>query len=181
MRADLQSQAGREGLSTIRFEGALPREKVFDAMKRSRFLVVASECYENFPMAIVEAFACGVPAIVPDLGACAEIVADGCTGLRFNAGDAADLAAKIEWAWTHPLQMREMGLAARAAFEAKYTAPRNLRMLLEIYERAISGDLPSLSVPQCVDNNACLRDSLCLIRPPRTTRYVITIFGGFHV
>ena len=162
LRAQLQSQASREGLSTIRFEGALPREKVFDAMKRSRFLVVSSECYENFPMAIVEAFACGVPAIVPDLGACAEIVADGCTGLRFNAGDAADLAAKIEWAWTHPLRMREMGLAARAEFAAKYTAPRNLRMLLEIYERVISGDLPGLPVANVSAPNLSLMTRPCV-------------------
>jgi glycosyltransferase involved in cell wall biosynthesis len=113
-------------------------------------------------MAIVEAFACGVPAIVPGLGACAEIVADGGTGLRFNAGDAADLAAKIEWAWTHPLQMREMGLAARAEFEAKYTAPRNLRMLLELYERAISRDLPGLPAANVSAPNLSLMTRPCV-------------------
>lgn len=125
-------------VDTIRFRGWLPRDRTLTALKRARFLVFPSEWYECFPMTILEAFACGVPVIASRLGAMAEIVADGRTGLHFTAGDAADLAAKVEWAWTHPHEMEAMGRAARAEFEAKYTAARNYEMLMHIYERAVA-------------------------------------------
>jgi glycosyltransferase involved in cell wall biosynthesis len=67
-----------------------------------------------------------------------EIVEDGRMGRRFTPGDAEDLAAKVEWAWTHPKEIPAMGRAARAEYEAKYTAERNYRMLMKIYERAIA-------------------------------------------
>ena len=66
-----------------------------------------------------------------------EVVEEGRTGLLFTPGDAADLAAKVEWARSHPLEMAEMGRAARHKFEAEYTAPRNLELLVGVYHRAI--------------------------------------------
>ena len=117
--------------------GRQNREQVLELMKGARFLVFPSEWYEGFPMTIVEAFACGVPVITSRLGAMAEIVEDGRTGLHFTAGDPEHLAAKVEWAWTHPKQMAEMGREARREYEAKYTAERNYQMLMEIYRLAI--------------------------------------------
>jgi glycosyltransferase involved in cell wall biosynthesis len=67
----------------------------------------------------------------------AEIVEDGKTGLLFTPGDAEDLAAKVEWAWNHPVEMAEMGKSARREYEEKYTAERNYQMLMEIYQKAI--------------------------------------------
>jgi glycosyltransferase involved in cell wall biosynthesis len=125
------------GLSGVRFLGQLPRGDVIEALKGARYLVLTSELYENFPMTIAEAFACGVPVICSRLGAMQEIVADGRTGLHFCPGDPDDLAAKVRWAWAHPEQMAAMGRAARAEYESKYTAERNYSMLMEIYERAV--------------------------------------------
>ena len=45
---------------------------------------------------------------------------------------------KIEWARTHPKEMRDMGQAARVEYEAKYTAEHNYRQLMTIYSRAIA-------------------------------------------
>ncbi|HWP83576.1 MAG TPA: glycosyltransferase family 4 protein [Terriglobia bacterium] len=115
------------------FLGHLSREQTMQTIKGARLLVFPSEWYECFPLTLVEAFACGVPVIASRLGAMEEIVADGRTGLHFTPGDPEDLAAKVEWAWTHPAAMAEMGRAARAEYEAKYTAARNYQMLMEIY------------------------------------------------
>jgi len=89
-------------------------------------------------MTVVETFACGVSVVASRLGAMAEVVEDGRTGLHFTPGDAEDLAAKVEWAWTHPQRMLEMGREARAEYQAKYTAQRNYRMLMDIYQQAIA-------------------------------------------
>jgi glycosyltransferase involved in cell wall biosynthesis len=136
-REFLEASAKQPGLSNVCFLGQLPRDEVISALKGARFLLFTSEWYENFPVSIAEAFACGVPVICSRLGAMQEIVADGRTGLHFTPGDAQDLAAKVEWAWTHPEEMAAMGRAARAEYEAKYTAERNYEMLMEIYEKVL--------------------------------------------
>jgi glycosyltransferase involved in cell wall biosynthesis len=129
-------------LATASFgENYLGFKSLDDIMARMRsalFFVLPSICYENSPRTIVESFACGLPVIASRLGALADIVRHGVTGLLFTPGDAADLAAKIAWAESHPEQMLRMGRAARAEYEAQYTPQRNYRMLIGIYEDAIA-------------------------------------------
>jgi glycosyltransferase involved in cell wall biosynthesis len=139
-RVFLETYAKQAGLSDLRFLGQLPREEVMAALKRARCLVFSSELYENFPVTLAEAFACGVPVICSRLGAMAEIVAEGRTGLHFTPGDPEDLAQKVEWGWTHPEQMAGMAKEARREYEAKYTAEKNYPMLMEIYQRAIASN-----------------------------------------
>jgi glycosyltransferase involved in cell wall biosynthesis len=135
----LQKEAERMGLTQVHFHGHLPREKAISFMRRARFLIFSSEWYENFPVTIAEAFACGVPVICSKLGAMQEIVRDGHTGLHFMPGNSGDLAAKIEWAWNNLDRLEEMGRHARKEYEDKYTAEKNYPMLMEIYERTIAG------------------------------------------
>jgi glycosyltransferase involved in cell wall biosynthesis len=137
-RPVLEAHAKQMGLSVVRFLGQLSRAEVMEAMKRARCLAFTSEWYENFPMTIVEAFACGVPVICSRLGAMQEIVADRRTGLHFTQGDSADLAAKVEWGWTHVEEMAGMGRVARAEYEAKYTAERNYTLLMEVYQQTLA-------------------------------------------
>ena len=121
-----------------RYIGYRPLGDIMRRMLQAEFLVVPSICYENSPRTIIEAFACGLPVIASRLGALADIVQDGVTGLLFEPGSATDLAAKIQWAHTHPDNMLRMGRNARAEYEAKYTPERNHQLLIEIYEDAIA-------------------------------------------
>jgi glycosyltransferase involved in cell wall biosynthesis len=136
-RPQLEAQAHQDGLQNIRFLGQVPREQTMAAINRARFLVFSSEWYENFPVTIAESFACRAPVIASRMGAMKEIVSDGRTGLHFNPADAEDLAQKVEWAWTHPDEIRAMGLEARHEYESKYTAEKNYPRLMEIYDWAI--------------------------------------------
>jgi hypothetical protein len=92
-------------------------------------------------MALVEAFAHGLPAIVFGHGAPAEIVEDGATGLHAASGDIDDLAAKMRWAAGHPGEMATMGAAARRRYEERYTGEANYRLLMDIYRDA-GADVP---------------------------------------
>jgi glycosyltransferase involved in cell wall biosynthesis len=126
-----------EGNPSIRLLRRLPRGESFEVIKGARFLVWPSEgYYESFGLVAIEAFACGVPVIASRIGAMMETVEDGKTGLHFAPGDAQDLAAKVEWAWTHSAEMDVMGARARVEYESKYTAEQNYPRLLEIYRRA---------------------------------------------
>jgi glycosyltransferase involved in cell wall biosynthesis len=111
-------------------------EQMFSVLKKARFLVFPSEWYEGFPLAIAEAFACGVPVVSSNMGSMSEIIDHGQTGLFFRAGDSVDLAAKVEWAWQHPEELRSIGAKARREYENKYTSKINYDSLMSIYKKA---------------------------------------------
>lgn len=134
-RQATEAQKEQACLSNVRFEGWLPSEDLSLVMKDAAFLIFPSEWHEPFGLAIIEAFGCGVPVIASRLGAMTEIIENGKTGLHFTPGDAKDLASKVEWAWAHRKEMEAMGRAARAEYEAKYTAERNYKLLMEIYSQ----------------------------------------------
>jgi len=141
-RAALEAQARELKLSGVTFRGLLSRAEAIEIVKGSRFSVVPSVRNEGFPMCVVEAFACGTPVVSSRLGGLEEIVQDHVTGLHFNPGDARDLAAKLEWAWSQQSELVKMGHAARRTYEANYTAEKNYCQLLSIYEQASVACVP---------------------------------------
>jgi glycosyltransferase involved in cell wall biosynthesis len=134
----LSREIGESSLAHIELVGRRTPDEVRALMHGARFLVFPSMWYEGFPLTIAEAFARGLPVVVSQLGSMAEIVQDGVTGLHFEPGNAADLAAKVEWAWNHPEELACMGRAACAEYEAKYQPSTNYEMLMEIYRGAIA-------------------------------------------
>ncbi len=137
LREEARDFLKTESLREVDMLGRRPREVVFQLMQEALLLVLPSECYEGFPMTVAEAFACGLPVIAARLGAMAEIVEDGRTGLHYEPGNPEALAAKVAWAWSHPREMAEMGRDARREYERKYTAERNYEMLMAIYQGAM--------------------------------------------
>lgn len=126
-----------EGVAGLTALGALSGDAVRARMGCSVALVLPSIWYECFPRTLVEAFACALPVIASRLGPLADLVEAGVTGMLFEPGDAADLARKLSWAQAHPERMAEMGLNARAKYEAEYSAERNYPQLIAIYDEAI--------------------------------------------
>jgi glycosyltransferase involved in cell wall biosynthesis len=101
-------------------------------------LVMPSVWYETFGRTIIEAFARGTPAVASRIGALAELVEAGRTGLLFSPGDAADLAARVRQLLAEPAALPRMRFAARQEYQEHYTADLNYRQLIAIYERAVA-------------------------------------------
>jgi glycosyltransferase involved in cell wall biosynthesis len=155
LREELEASAGK--LNAISFEGAVSRERVFEAIEHARFLVFPSECYETFGLVITESFALGVPVIASRLGATREIVKDRSSGLLFDPGNADDLAAKVKWAWAHQEKMALMGKHARLVYEREYSPERNYQILMRIYASAKAHaelQLNPVETVRTVGNNA---------------------------
>jgi glycosyltransferase involved in cell wall biosynthesis len=133
-----QLEAMARDYPNVEFMGWLPHERVFEAMKGARFLVFPSEWYENLPLAIIEAFACGVPVLASGLGAMQELVEHGRTGLLFRPSDPEDLARTMVHAWNQREYMARLGHQARREYETKYTAAANYRQLLDIYTQVLA-------------------------------------------
>ena len=124
-------------LPGIEWLGAQPHSEVLRLMQEAAVLIVPSVWCEPFGLTIVEAFSAGLPVIGSRLGAIAEIVTDGKTGLLFAPGDSEALAARIAWSFDHPDQMREMRRLARHEYETTYTPAVNYSALMKIYQQAI--------------------------------------------
>lgn len=127
-----------KGVAGVTGLGRLPSTVVREEMSRARALVVPSICYETFGLVAIEAFSCGTPVIVSRIGALAELVREGETGLLFEPGNSTDLADKMAWALTHPEEMMAMGRNARAQYEAEFSAEVNYRRLVEIYDGVLA-------------------------------------------
>lgn len=125
------------GIPGVEWLGPRPHHEVLRLMQDASLLVFPSECYENFPLALVEAFAVGLPVLAADGGVAGELVRSHAAGLTFAPGDADALAAAAVRMWLEDEKRPEMGLSARDAFEREYTAEHAYERLMGIYAVAL--------------------------------------------
>lgn len=126
-----------DGVPGLEALGGLDGDAVRRQMSASNALILPSIWYENFPRTLVEAMACGLPIIASRIGALADLVEEGVTGLLFEPGNADDLARKLRWASDNPAALQAMGARARTLYEERFTARRNYAQLMAIYDDAI--------------------------------------------
>lgn len=123
----------------VAYLGSLDTSSVLEEMGRSVALVVPSICFETFGVVVVEAYATSTPVIASEIGALAEIVEDGVTGLLAPPGDHDALAERMRWAVDHPHEMLMMGMNARQRYETRYRGASHLAALLDTYRALVGG------------------------------------------
>lgn len=129
----LQDSLRRQAPPNVRFLGHLPPEAVSAAMSRAALLLFPSLCHENFPLAVAEASAHGLPALASAGGAVGDMIEDGVTGVLATAGDPGAWQRQAGELLACPDRLRRIGLAARAAFMANHAPERAVARRLEIY------------------------------------------------
>ncbi len=119
-RVSVEALAERELPGRVEFLGAVRRERILDALARTD-LVVNGSSTDNFPVALAEALAAGVPVATTAAGGIPWVVENGATGLVTPVGDAAALARSIARLADRTL-LREMSQFARRAAQ-RWTWP----------------------------------------------------------
>lgn len=92
----LKQEVENQKLNNIEFLGYKQGEELHQLVKNAYFVIVPSECYENNPMTIVEAYSASTPVIGSRIGGIPEIIEDGKTGFCFEYGQANSLHAALE-------------------------------------------------------------------------------------
>jgi len=105
----------------IRLTGWLGRDALAAHYAAADIAVVPSVCHESFGIVAVEAMAAGVPVVASRVGGLQEIVVHGRTGLLFERGNAADLAAALRVLLRDPALRKKLGQAGRRRFRERYT------------------------------------------------------------
>jgi glycosyltransferase involved in cell wall biosynthesis len=131
-------QAACRDNPAVQWLGRRPLAEVLEILGDAAFVVLPSIVYETLGRTVIEGFARGTPAVVSRLGAMAEVVADGLTGLHFQPGNPDDLTTKVAHLLDSPHRLMGMRAAARTEFENKYTADHNYRVMQGIYGRALA-------------------------------------------
>lgn len=132
LEEELRARAARENLP-VTFLGYLQGAALLDTVRGARAVVVPSEWYENFPYAVLEAMALGVPVIGSRLGGIPEMVEEGVTGRLVPAGDATALAGALEALTRDGAAAFALGQAARRRLVERWEAGPALAALEAIY------------------------------------------------
>jgi glycosyltransferase involved in cell wall biosynthesis len=117
--APYRAEVERLGLGDrVSFPGWLAQSEAHQRLARAAVLVLPSEA-EGLPMAIVEAFAWGVPVVATPVGSIPDVLHDGVEGFIIAVGDAAALAAALERLIGDAALRRRLGANALAGFQTK--------------------------------------------------------------
>ena len=134
--APLVREAAAAG--TVKYLGPLWADDMRMQLRGAAALAMPSIWFEGFPMIVIEAFAAGTPVIASRIGALADIVEDGVTGLLVDPGDAGQLGERFAWATKHPGELAALGANARQQYEARFRGQTHLAELLEVYAASIA-------------------------------------------
>lgn len=103
----------------------------------ARLVVVPSRCFENMPLAILEAFGHKKPVIAPSLGSMPELVQPGKTGLLYTPGSVNELREKILTLAGDERAIRQYGENAYR-FVQRFSAERFYQEISKVYEELLS-------------------------------------------
>jgi glycosyltransferase involved in cell wall biosynthesis len=137
-RTALQRQAAELGLNAV-FTGRVPSARVRDYHAVLDVFVVPRTpdrvCQLVTPLKPIEAMASGLPVVLSDVRALAEIVADGKTGLLSPPLDAAGLADRLQELAASPDLRAKLGAAAREWVARDRTWAHNAERYRAAYQR----------------------------------------------
>ncbi len=135
-RSDLEAQTRRLGVqSQVRFVG----ERLdYHELLRSFDIFTLSSVWEGLPMVILEAMAARCPIVSTAVGGIPGTVTDGESASLVPPADPTALANAIERLWHDPKRRATYAHAARALFDARYSA----RAMTAQYEALYAGETP---------------------------------------
>jgi glycosyltransferase involved in cell wall biosynthesis len=92
---------------------------------------------EQFGIVILEAMAVGCPVVATRCEGPAYILSHGKTGLLAPVGDAAELAACVEWLLDHPTIRQEIAEAAKIEVAANYSSAYLAQTIQAVYSTTL--------------------------------------------
>lgn len=105
-------------------KGYLTDSKLNEFYQQASFCIMASRCYEGFPMSILEAAKYGKCTIGPNHGGFTEIIGKGeeAIGKLFEPGNIDDLERQIVKLWNNSKTTEELGKKAFKKLQEKYSS-----------------------------------------------------------
>lgn len=113
--------------------GRVSQTEVRALLRKVRFSVLPSECYENNPLSAIESLCVGTPLLGARIGGIPELIDEGVNGITFDAGVEEDLEEKIKTMFSYA-SFENRGQMQRKALQ-RFSEESYYKGLMEIYER----------------------------------------------
>lgn len=121
----------------VEFAGPARQGEVLARWQRAAVAVLTSHS-EGMPVSLMEAAACGVPAVATAVGGVPELVNEGVTGLLAPGGDAHAIARKLDGVLRDPHFATRLGAAARRRVEERFSLRRQVDGLLSLWTEVLA-------------------------------------------
>lgn len=141
--AALEAEAEFRGWQNVTFHGHCTGPELEELYRGCTLLAVPSECRENCPMVVLEAFAAGKPVLGSDLGGLIEMLDGRGVGELVEPGSVEAWSDALSRWVGDPRASRDAGRQARDLVEREYSAGIHFQRLLELYEEVAPGLVPS--------------------------------------
>lgn len=135
-----RNQAREAGVGgRVHFLGRVPHADLPDLLRASDLFVLTTEPPESFGIVLIEALACGLPAVATDYPGVRAVIDDGETGLLVPAGDSAATAEALDRLIAEGAAGRaRIGEEGRSRCEQRWAWPALLDRMEDAYREAIA-------------------------------------------
>jgi len=137
-QASLVALADRRGVTKrVTFAGYVPQDQLGPYYRTADLFVLSSD-FDNSPNVVLEAMACGLPAVSTNVGGAAEYIVPGRGGDLVAARDENALASAIEH-WLNDAERRRIaGTFNRQRVVEQFSWRASAQRLLEVYHAVIA-------------------------------------------
>ena len=137
-RGELEAARERLGLAdTFELVGAATQRRVVSLWQGAAVAALTSDS-EGMPVSLMEAGACGIPAVATAVGGVPELVDHGITGFLVPAGDAPALAAALEQLLHDQDLAARLGAAARVKVQRSFSIAGQVDRLLSLWSEVLA-------------------------------------------
>ncbi|CAN5818002.1 glycosyltransferase family 4 protein [soil metagenome] len=126
-----------DGLVT--FHGRISLAEVRELLRAGAVAALPARWYENQPLSVLDAYACGVPVVGSNLGGIPELIEDRVDGYLIPPDDPAELGSRLRSITDSAGGAYEMGLMGRRKVEDQFSVERHLAGIDGAYADAAAG------------------------------------------
>ena len=131
--------AAEAGLADrVHFLGPVPHPELPAVLRAADVFLLTTEPPESFGIVVIEAMACGLPAIASDYPGVRAVVDPGETGLLVERGNPDAVAAALAELVGDPERRRAMGERGRRKALDEWSWPRLVERMDRVYSEAIA-------------------------------------------
>ena len=138
LRKEVEFIQQTQNLQNVTLHGHVTPARLKQLRKKSAFLLIPSQWYENYPLSLVENSAAGRAAIGSDIGGIPEMIQDGKTGFLCAHDDVGAWINAIRTLKYDASKVKKFGKAARAYVEKENDLTEHHEDLMKIYKKAIN-------------------------------------------
>jgi glycosyltransferase involved in cell wall biosynthesis len=123
----------------VHFLGRVPHAELPDVLRACDLFALTTEPPESFGIVLIEALACGLPAVATDYPGVRAVIDEGETGYLVPAGDSGAVAEAFDrLVAAGPSGREQLGAEGRARCERRWAWPALLDRMDDAYAEAIA-------------------------------------------